>query len=146
MGRRPRFTVAQVRVALEKNGGLQNLAAASLECAPSTVTSYIQKHPTLRKALDNILEENLDIAEAELMKAIQDSAAPSHMTAVIFYLKTKGKHRGYVERYDVRTEDDTGKLVNMSLTELRRVAKGETPDAVIRSRDSAKAASRAKPN
>lgn len=38
-------------------------------------------------------ESLIDLVETKLMKAINDD----NVTATIFFLKTKGKHRGYVE-------------------------------------------------
>ena len=39
----------------------------------------------------------LDFAESRLFKQIEDGVPSS----TIFYLKTKGKHRGYVERSEL---------------------------------------------
>ena len=41
-------------------------------------------------------ESSVDLAESELMKAIR----AGNMTAIIFFLKTQGRSRGYVERSD----------------------------------------------
>ncbi|MBQ7471573.1 MAG: hypothetical protein IJS97_04020 [Prevotella sp.] len=52
------------------------------------------------KELDEALKEQegslLDYAEGKLLSAIQDD----NLTATIFFLKTKGKKRGYVEQVD----------------------------------------------
>ena len=46
------------------------------------------------RAVSDIREGFIDFAEMQLFKLIQMGHAPS----IYFYLKTKGKHRGYVER------------------------------------------------
>ena len=38
----------------------------------------------------------IDFAETQLQSLIKDK----DKAAIFFYLKTKGKHRGYVEKYD----------------------------------------------
>lgn len=45
----------------------------------------------------NIDEYVIDFAEHSLFKQIQEN----NTTATIFYLKTKGKHRGYVEKQEI---------------------------------------------
>ena len=47
--------------------------------------------------MEDIAEVTLDFAESMLHKQIQDKDT----TATIFFLKTKGKKRGYVERQEV---------------------------------------------
>lgn len=93
----PRFRKRHVEEALRKAGGIKSLAAQILGCAPNTITNYMRRHPELGGIQDEITEENLDIAEAKLLTKIRSG----NLTAVIFYLKTKGRARGYVERAEV---------------------------------------------
>ena len=105
MARTEKFSVKQVRTALEATGGIKSLAAAQLRCAPNTLKGYLDRHPSLASALEEIKDANLDIAEAELLKQIH----AGNMTAIIFYLKTKGRERGYAERREL-TGPDGGPL------------------------------------
>lgn len=50
-----------------------------------------------KSEIDNIGEYVLDFAEHSLFKQIKEN----NTTATIFYLKTKGKHRGYVEKQEI---------------------------------------------
>lgn len=102
MATRPqRFKPEKVIEALEQSGGIMAGAALLLKCDPVTIRNYIKRYPKVQKALLQIEETNLDVAETALMNAIRSNTAASHMTAVIFYLKTKGKHRGYIERQEL---------------------------------------------
>lgn len=92
-----RYTVDQVRTALELTGGLFTLAANKLGCAYNTVKNYVERYPELQEFLDEIEEFHLDIAEAEQIKAMRDG----NLQAVQFYLRCKGGRRGYNETYKV---------------------------------------------
>jgi len=59
------------------------------------------KDPTFKAKVDEIAEEALDFVESRAFNLIQDGSVP--MT--IFYLKTKGKKRGYVESQEVTITD-----------------------------------------
>jgi len=51
-------------------------------------------YPSLKEVLSEAREIALDHVESKLMKAIDDG----NLTAIIFFLKTQGKSRGYSER------------------------------------------------
>jgi hypothetical protein len=96
---KPKFKVEHVEKALRASGGVvsdaaQKLAEAYGSCSPASVRNYIRRHKSLQEVLDEVIEDNLDIGESALINGMKEG----NMTAVIFYLKTKGKARGYVER------------------------------------------------
>lgn len=136
---RPKFTVDQVEQALRAAAGIYTQAAVMLHCAPNTIANYVKRNKRLQRAYDEILDERLDLAETALLKAIGDS----DVRAVIFYLKTKGKHRGYTERTEVTGKDggaiSTVDLSQLSLAELsdeelEQIAAGADPSTVLRNR------------
>lgn len=47
--------------------------------------------------LDVCNENNLDLAEGKLYSSINSG----NLTSILFFLKTKGKHRGYIERQEI---------------------------------------------
>lgn len=52
--------------------------------------------PQFKEDVENLDEEAIDFAETSLFTQIKEK----NTTATIFYLKTKGKKRGYVERIE----------------------------------------------
>jgi len=68
-----------------------------------SVYEYIKRYPALKGVLSEAREGSLDLAESKLMEAIN----AGNLTAIIFFLKTQGKKRGYVERseHDLRSAE-----------------------------------------
>ena len=91
-----KFTIAQVIQALTKAGGIRLGAAMVLQCSPQTITNYCNRYPEIADAIPEIRANTLDLAETKLIEAI----GKGNMTAIIFYLKTQGKERGYIERFE----------------------------------------------
>ena len=92
MAKKKRYTVKQVEAALRATAGIQSAAAAALGCSPSTVHNYVKRFKTLQKVIPEIKEEILDLAEGRLITQIKKG----NMRAIIFYLRTQGRSRGYV--------------------------------------------------
>ena len=101
-GSKRAYTVAQVELALRNAAGMVTAAARALGCSPKTVYRYIERSPTLKDVLEEVREKHLDIAEAQLLKAIRDG----DLRAVMFYLRCQGKARGWHERMDVTVQGD----------------------------------------
>lgn len=59
----------------------------------------------------DVQENSIDLVEAKLLNAINDD----NLTAIIFYLKTKGKKRGYVEQIDQNVSSNTFEELMKSL-------------------------------
>jgi hypothetical protein len=96
-GRRAKFKRADMVEAIRKSGGFNTLAAKMIEqktgrgCAPNTVRNYIERYPECRAAFEETQETTGDMVEGQLLKMIKEG----DVTAIIFYCKTKLKHRGY---------------------------------------------------
>lgn len=95
-GRKERFTPEVVADAIVKSEGVLSAAAQALKCPRSTVSNYVNRYPSVRKVYEEANETTIDFVEQQLMKQIREG----NVTAMIFYLKTKAKHRGYVERQE----------------------------------------------
>jgi len=80
--------------ALEKTLGVVTKAARLAGMDRTAHYDWMRKDPKYKAAVEAIEEVALDFAESQLHKAI----GGGDTTATIFYLKTKGKKRGYIER------------------------------------------------
>ena len=120
MGNRPkamRVSDDIIGQALQATGGFISLAAQRVGCSTRTVERRIAASAKLRAQLEEICEKKLDLAESSLMKLIKDG----NLGAICFYLKCKGKHRGYIERQELAVSVDQSSMDNVSDAELERI-------------------------
>lgn len=87
--------------ALEKSLGIVTLACKEVGIERSTHYDWLKADEEYKKKVEDIGEVALDFAESKLHKQIDKEDT----TATIFYLKTKGKKRGYVERTEITGQD-----------------------------------------
>jgi hypothetical protein len=106
--------------ALEKTLGVVTTAARSAEIDPSTHYAWLKTDPEYVKAVENIDEITIDFGESCLHKRMNEGSD----AAIIFYLKTKAKKRGYIERSEI---DFTKRIPDFSglTTEELRAALGD---------------------
>ena len=90
-------TAQRIIVALGECQGLLTLAAKKAGISYSTMNRYCRDFPSVREAMHEAKETMLDYTEGKLFTAIK----ANNMTAIIFYLKTQGKERGYTERSEI---------------------------------------------
>ncbi len=86
--------------ALEKNLGVITSACKASNIPRRTVYNWLQKDEKFKVAVDDIQEVALDYVESKLLSNIK----AGDTTAIIFYLKTKGKSRGYIERKEIEAD------------------------------------------
>lgn len=82
--------------ALEDTLGIVSSASQKANIHRSTHYEWYNTDPEYRKAVDEIHNVCLDFAETKLL----DNIRQNKETSIIFYLKTRGKNRGYVERQE----------------------------------------------
>ena len=80
---------------LEAEGNLSQ-AARILGCSRQTVHRYVNDYSTVKDAYDEALERKIDHVESKL----HDLIDKGHPSSIKYYLSTKAKHRGYVERQE----------------------------------------------
>ena len=95
-------TKKQLLVALEKSLGVVTTACKEVDISRTTYYDYYNNDAEFRKAVNDISNIALDFTESKLFKQIDGG----NMTGIIFYLKTKGKKRGYVERQEISGPDE----------------------------------------
>lgn len=103
--RRQRYTAEEVATAIRESRGLITYAAKRLGCSRNTVYNYIERYASVAEAQDDARNELLDTAELQLARQINEG----NITAIIFTLKTIGKHRGFIERHE-HTGAEGGKM------------------------------------
>lgn len=89
-----RATEGQIAEALRAAGGFITHAAKQLGMAHSSIVERVQRSPYLQQVRAEMDEKYLDLAETMLIRKINEA----DLGAICFYLKCKGKHRGYVEK------------------------------------------------
>ena len=100
--------------ALKKSLGIVSTACEQCDISRQTHYRWLTEDPKYKEETENITEAAIDLVESKLYEKIQGIAvqtfnskgepvvyeqAPSD-TAIIFYLKTKAKKRGYIERVE----------------------------------------------
>lgn len=89
----PFSTIARV---YEKKAGNLASTASALNIDRTTLWKMRKDNPELEEKLKAVDEGLIDFVESKLLKAINED----NITSIIFYLKTKGKNRGYIERVE----------------------------------------------
>jgi|TARA_R110000803_G_scaffold182732_1_gene245130 hypothetical protein len=87
--------------ALEKSLGVVTVACRNSEIPRSTFYKWMNEDEDFAKQVTDIENVALDFAESQLHQQIGDNST----AATIFYLKTKGKKRGYIERQEITGAD-----------------------------------------
>jgi hypothetical protein len=95
--------------ALEKSLGVVTSACKTVGVGRTTHYLWMQEDKEYKAAVDELSDVAIDFAESQLHKQIKEG----NSTATIFFLKTKGKKRGYVERQEV--DVSSGKLFQIEV-------------------------------
>ena len=83
--------------ALEKSLGVVTPACNLVGVGRTTFYRWMKDDPKFAEAVRDINDIAIDFAESQLHAQIK----AGNSTSTIFYLKTKGKKRGYVERTEL---------------------------------------------
>ena len=111
--------------ALEKSMGVVTPACDAVGIARKTHYEWLKNDGAYAAAVDLVREGTIDFAESELYKQIK----AGQVAATIFYLKTKGKHRGYVERSEHTGANGTP-LMNPNITVVAGPALANSEDGI----------------
>lgn len=103
------ITAKEAIEAVQGSRGFITTVAKKLGCTRGNIYALMKKYPTVKQAIDDERETLKDFAEGKLFQQIDEG----NTTAIIFYLKTQAKDRGYVERQEV-TGAEGGPVVVVS--------------------------------
>lgn len=101
--------------ALVKSLGVVTTACREVGISRTLHYNWMSDDPDYKKAVEDISDVALDFAETMLHKNIQERDT----TSIIFYLKTKGKRRGYIERQEI----------DANVTEIADIVRSKYPFA-----------------
>lgn len=120
-------TDEELEEALENSGGVQEAASVWLRknkgiiYARSSISGRMKRNPKLKEAAGRGVEKLLDLGEVKLFEAVQKG----NMTAIIFFLKCRGKKRGYIEKLtiggNIETQHRENAASHLSDEELKAV-------------------------
>lgn len=111
--------------ALEKALGNVSMTCKHVGISRETFYRWMKEDEEFKNSVDDIYEANIDFAESSLLKNIREGKE----TSIIFYLKTKGKQRGYVEKtefdgnFNVNAKYQQVDISNLSDDEIVTLAK-----------------------
>ena len=106
--------------ALKENYGRVTRSCEAVDIARQTHYNWLKDDPEYKEAVEAIDEAAIDHVESKLFERIDGVTVskgvnevgeaivydvPPSDTAIIFYLKTKGKKRGYIERQEITGAD-----------------------------------------
>jgi len=92
----------------EKKGGNIDASCKAFGISRQTFYNWKSDDQDFADKISNVQEGLIDFVESKLMENIKDNDT----TSTIFYLKTKGKSRGYTERQEIEHQ---GKNVNIEI-------------------------------
>lgn len=115
---RPKVYAGAMKVSLEQliqaadqANGIVSDVARILNIDARTAKRYLELHPEAMAAFNDGRNISLDVAENELHVMIRDRNHPRHFDAVVFFLKTIGKTRGYTEKVEQEVTGKNGSLL-----------------------------------
>ena len=102
--------------AIDGSKGFISTIADNMGCAFTTVYQWQKKSKAVRAAIEDERIRGLDFAEGQLFTLMREK----NVAAVIFYLKTQGKSRGYIEKQEVDFTQMIPETIN-----IHKYVKGE---------------------
>jgi len=92
----------------EHRGNLTSVARSFGKSRTWLYNTLNKKHPCLWDVVKEARESLIDDAESELYKQM----FKGNTAALLFFLKTQGKDRGYVERFEQQHSGEINHVVN----------------------------------
>jgi hypothetical protein len=90
--------------ALQESLGIVTTACINAGVSRSQFYEWLKNDKEFAKAVEDIEDVTLDFVEGKLLQNVKDNDTQS----ILFYLKTKGKRRGYTERTEIQADITSG--------------------------------------
>lgn len=100
--------------ALEKSLGIVTPACKEVGISRDRFYTYYNEDPKFRAEVDKINDIQGDFVESQLFRKIKEGSERS----IHFYLKYKGRNRGYKDSIDLTTKGD--KITEIKLIQVER--------------------------
>jgi len=112
--------------ALNDSLGIITAACQKAKVPRSTFYNWMKEDSIFRNEAEAIFEAQTDFVESKLLENIKSNDT----TAIIFYLKTKARDRGYSEKIDITAK--SSKEVILIKEEAKKVQEATTPEEAKR--------------
>jgi hypothetical protein len=112
--------------ALEKTRGVVEHACKMSGVSRYSYYQYLKNDEEFRQRVEYIEEANLDFAESKLFEHIESG----NPIVLMFYLKTKGKKRGYVEAQHI-DHTSKGEKIEVSHMTIETTAEDVESDDIV---------------
>lgn len=90
--------------ALQKSLGIVTTACINARVSRSQFYEWLKNDKEFAMAVEDVEDLQLDFVEGKLLQNVKGNDTQS----IIFYLKTKGKRRGYTERTEIQADITSG--------------------------------------
>lgn len=90
--------------ALQKSLGIVTTACINAGVSRSQFYEWLKNDKEFAIAVDDVEDLQLDFVEGKLLQNVKENDTQS----ILFYLKTKGKRRGYTERTEIQADITSG--------------------------------------
>ena len=97
--------------ALERNLGVVTAACKECNISRNAFYEWCREDPKYNQEVENIMEVRLDFAESQLLKNIREGISSD----IQFFLKKKGKSRGYGDSMDITTDGQSINKIEISI-------------------------------
>lgn len=100
--------------ALQESNGVVTTAIQSVKMNRSTFYKWMNEDEEFKKEVDDIRESALDYVESKMFERITNGSD----TMIIFFLKTQGKKRGYIERSQLDVQNTSPDFSGLSTDDI----------------------------
>jgi hypothetical protein len=105
---------SQMIEALTEANGVVTTAINAVQLHRSTFYKWMKEDEAFKKEVDDIRESALDYVESKMFERIKNGSD----TMIIFFLKTQGKKRGYIERSQLDVQNTSPDFSGLSTDDI----------------------------